>query len=160
MSKELVLIRQVAQIIRVIRGEKVLLDFDLAPLYGVTTRNLDKAVRRNREPFPSDFAFQLAAAEAECLIFQFGISKCRGGRRRRPYAFTEQGVPMVSSVWAGERTRLACNRQSGSDRWRPRHREVFQPLLLDKFEIQLKESFSAGRRKEHARRVCSPDWRA
>ena len=103
MSKELVLIRQVAQVIRVIRGEKVLLDFDLAPLYGVTTGNLNKAVRRNRDRFPSDFMFQLTAAEAESLIFQFGISKGRGGRRHRPYAFTEQGVAMLSSVLSSER---------------------------------------------------------
>jgi DNA-binding PadR family transcriptional regulator len=103
MSKELVLIRQVAQVIRVIRGEKVLLDFDLAPLYGVTTGNLNKAVRRNRERFPSDFMFQLSAAEAEALIFQFGISKVRGGRRHRPYAFTEQGVAMLSSVLSSAR---------------------------------------------------------
>ena len=103
MSKELVLIRQVAQVIRVIRGEKVLPDFDLAPLYGVTTGNLNKAVRRNRERFPSDFMFQLTAAEVESLIFQFGISKGRGGRRHRPYALTEQGVAMLSSVLSSER---------------------------------------------------------
>lgn len=98
MSKELIVIRQVAKVIRVIRGEKVLLDFDLAPLYGVTTGNLNKAMRRNRERFPSDFMFQLSAAEAESLIFQFGRAKGRGGRRHRPYAFTEQGVAMLSSV--------------------------------------------------------------
>src|SRR5437667_1565602 len=103
MSKELFLNRQVSKVIRVIRGEKVLLDFDLAPLYGVTTGNLNKAVRRNRERFPSDFMFQLTAVEAESLIFQFGISKGRGGRRHRPYAFTEQGVAMLSSVLNSER---------------------------------------------------------
>ena len=151
MSKELIVIRQVAKVIRVIRGEKVLLDFDLAPLYGVTTGNLNKAMRRNRERFPSDFMFQLTAAEAESLIFQFGRAKGRGGRRHRPYAFTEQGVAMLSSLWTGRRTRLACWR------WSPRHRELFEPLLLDKSEIELKESFSARRRKEHARRVFSPD---
>ena len=102
MSKELVLNQQVAKVIRVIRGEKVL-DFDLAPLYGVTTGNLNKAMRRNRERFPSDFMFQLTAAEAESLIFQFGIAKGRGGRRHRPYAFTEQGVAMLSSVLKSER---------------------------------------------------------
>jgi len=96
--KEIIPIQQIAQMIRVIRGEKVLLDFDLAPLYGVTTGNLNKAMRRNRQRFPSDFMFQLTAAEAESLIFQFGISKGRGGRRHRPYAFTEQGVAMLSSV--------------------------------------------------------------
>ena len=98
MNKELIVIRQVAKVIRVIRGEKVLLDFDLAPLYGVTTGNLNKAMRRNGERFPSDFMFQLTAAEAESLIFQFGRAKGRGGRRHRPYAFTEQGVAMLSSV--------------------------------------------------------------
>src|SRR6059058_6222952 len=103
MSKELVLNQQVAKVIRVIRGEKVLLDFDLAPLYGVTTGNLNKAMRRNRERFPSDFMFQLTAAEAESLIFQFGIAKGRGGRRYRPYAFTEQGVAMLSSILKSER---------------------------------------------------------
>jgi hypothetical protein len=103
MSKEIIPIQQIAQIIRVIRGEKVLLDFDLAPLYGVTTGNLNKAMRRNRERFPSDFMFQLTAAEAQSLIFQFGIAKGRGGRRYRPYAFTEQGVAMLSSVLKSER---------------------------------------------------------
>jgi len=98
MSKELIVIRQVAKVIRVIRGEKVLLDFDLAPLYGVTTGNLNKAMRRNCERFPSDFMFQLTTAEAESLIFQFGRAKDRGGRRHRSYAFTEQGVAMLSSV--------------------------------------------------------------
>ena len=98
MSKELIVIRQVAKVIRVFRGEKVLLDFDLAPLYGVTTGNLNKARGRNRERFPSDFMFQLTAAEVESLIFQFGRAKGRGGRRHRPYAFTEQGVAMLSSV--------------------------------------------------------------
>ena len=151
MNKELIVIRQVAKVIRVIRGEKVLLDFDLAPLYGVTTGNLNKAMRRNRERFPSDFMLQLTAAEAESLIFQFGRAKGRGGRRHRPYAFTEQGVAMLSSLWIGRRTRPACWR------WSPRHRELFQPLLLDKSEIGLKESVSARRRKEHARRVFSPD---
>ena len=149
MSKEVIVIRQVAKVIRVIRGEKVLLDFDLAPLCGVTTGN--KAMRRNRERFPSDFMFQLTAAEAESLIFQFGRAKGRCDRRHRPYAFTEQGVAMLSSLWTGRRTRFACWR------WSPRHRELFQPLLLDKSEIGLKESFSARRRKEHARGVFSPD---
>src|SRR6266480_3592173 len=103
MSKELVLNQQVAKVIRVIRGEKVLLDFDLAPLYGVTTGNLNKAVSRNRERFPSDFMFQLSAEEAEDLIFQIGRSKGRGGRRHRPYAFTEQGIAMLSSILNSDR---------------------------------------------------------
>src|ERR1043166_3245473 len=77
---------------------KIILDFDLARLYRVTTGNLNKAVQRNAGRFPSDFMFQLSQDEAERLIFQFGRSKGRGGRRHRPYAFTEQGVAMLSSV--------------------------------------------------------------
>ena len=96
MSRQAVPIQQIAQILRVIRSERVLLDVDLAPLYGVTTGN--RAMRRNRGRFPSDFMFQLTAAEAESLIFQFGRAKGRGGRRHPPYAFTEQGVAMLSSV--------------------------------------------------------------
>jgi hypothetical protein len=82
-----------------IRHEKVLLDYDLAALYGVTTFNLNKAVKRNSDRFPADFMFQLTAVEAENLRFQFGISSSgHGGRRYLPYAFTEQGVAMLSSV--------------------------------------------------------------
>ena len=103
MSKEIVPIDQIALAIVVLHGQKVMLDFDLARLYGVTTGNLNKAVKRNRGRFPSDFIFQLTAEETERLIFQFGISKGRGGRRHRPYAFTEQGVAMLSSVLNSER---------------------------------------------------------
>jgi hypothetical protein len=103
MNKEIVPIDQIARAIVVLRGQKVMLDFDLARLYGVTIGNLNKAVNRNRGRFPSDFMFQLSAEEAERLIFQFGISKGRGGRRHRPYAFTEQGVAMLSSVLNSER---------------------------------------------------------
>ena len=98
MSKEIIPVDRVVQSIRWIRGQKVLLDSDLAALYGVTTGNLNKAVGRNRHRFPSDFMFQLTAEEAEDLIFQIGRSKGRGGRRHRPYAFTEQGIAMLSSV--------------------------------------------------------------
>jgi len=103
MKKEIIPIQQIAQAIRWVRGERILLDFDLARLYGVTTGNLNKAVRRNRERFPTDFMFQLTAEETKSLIFQFGISKGRGGRRHFPYAFTEQGVAMLSSVLNSER---------------------------------------------------------
>lgn len=82
-----------------IRGLKVLLDNDLAGLYDVTTANLNKAVKRNIERFPGDFMFQLSATEMSNLIFQSGISSSgHGGRRTPPYAFTEQGVAMLSSV--------------------------------------------------------------
>jgi hypothetical protein len=102
MGKEVIPIERIARAILVIRREKVMLDSDLAALYGVTTGNLNKAVKRNAERFPSDFMFQLDAEEVANLKFQFGISSW-GGRRRRPYAFTEQGVAMLSSVLNSER---------------------------------------------------------
>jgi hypothetical protein len=80
-----------------IRGKKVMIDKDLAPLYGVNTSNLNKAVQRNIERFPEDFMFQLTETEFESLRFQIGIPK-RGGTRYMPYAFTEQGVSMLSAV--------------------------------------------------------------
>ena len=88
-----------------VRGKKVMFDRDLAVLYGVTTGNLNKAVNRNIERFPDDFMFQLTKEEADSLIFQIGISKTegRGGRRFLPYAFTENGVAMLSSVLNSER---------------------------------------------------------
>ena len=103
MSKEIIRAARIAQSIYLLRGQKVLLDSDLAQLYGVTTGNLNKAVQRNRDRFPADFMFQLTAEEAERLIFQLGISKDRGGRRHLPYGFTEQGVAMLSSVLKSER---------------------------------------------------------
>ena len=78
-----------------IRGQRVMLDRDLAELYGVTTGNLNKAVKRNIERFPERFMFQLT--EQKFLIFQNGTSSW-GGTRKRPYAFTEQGVSMLSAV--------------------------------------------------------------
>ncbi len=80
-----------------------MLDSDLAILYAVTTGNLNKAVARNRERFPVDFMFQLTSDEADSLRFQFGISNKRGGRRYLPYAFTEQGIAMLSSVLHSQR---------------------------------------------------------
>lgn len=80
-----------------IRGQKVMLDFDLAELYEVETKNLNKAVKRNLLRFPKDFMFQLSQDEWESLRFQFGTSN-RGGRRYLPYAFTEQGVSMLSAI--------------------------------------------------------------
>lgn len=94
---------RIEQSILLIRGQRILLDSDLAELYGVTTANLNKAVKRNVDRFPADFMFQLTHKEWEHLIFQFGISKDQGGRRFRPYAFTEQGVAMLSSVLRSER---------------------------------------------------------
>lgn len=88
--------------IRVVRGQKVFLDSDLAEMYGVTTSNLNLAVRRNMERFPKDFMFQLTAGEMESLRLQIAMSNggkaVRGGRRYLPYAFTQEGVAMLSSV--------------------------------------------------------------
>jgi len=82
-----------------IRGHKVMLDYDLAALYGVELRALNQAVKRNIERFPVDFMFQLSNDEWNSLRSQNVISKdSRGGRRYAPYAFTEQGVSMLSSV--------------------------------------------------------------
>jgi hypothetical protein len=96
--------------IYLIRGQKVLIDFDLAELYGVATRQLNQQVTRNKQRFPKDFMFRLTKVEAKALRSQFVISNVglrsqiatsnnqRGGRRYLPYAFTEQGVAMLSSV--------------------------------------------------------------
>jgi len=87
-----------------IRGMKVMLDKDLADMYGVQTSALNQAVKRNRLRFPDDFMFQLSQKEFESLISQSVISKQvgRGGSRKLPYAFTEQGVAMISSVLNSE----------------------------------------------------------
>ena len=86
---------KIESLIHEIRGQKVMLDRDLAKLYGVTTGNLNKAVKRNIERFPERYMFQLNSEEN--LKFQNGISSW-GGTRSLPYAFTEQGVAMLSSV--------------------------------------------------------------
>ena len=88
--------------IHIIRGQKVMLDRDLAELYGVETRVLNQSVSRNIIRFPADFMFQLDDTEFKNLISQFVISN-RGGTRKLPYAFTEQGVAMLSSVLNSER---------------------------------------------------------
>lgn len=90
----------VEQKIYLLRGKKVMLSHDLAGLYGVTTFNLNKAVKRNSDRFPEDFMFQLTAKENESLRFQIGILEKGRGKYAKylPYAFTEQGVAMLSSV--------------------------------------------------------------
>ena len=88
--------------IHFIRGQKVMLDRDLAQLYNVQTRDLNKAVKRNAKRFPIDFMFRLKPAETRNLMFQIGTSSW-GGTRKLPYAFTEQGIAMLSSVLRSER---------------------------------------------------------
>lgn len=88
--------------IYMLRGQKVILDADLADLYEVETKVLVRAMKRNSDRFPSDFMFQLTREECTNLRFQFGTSSW-GGRRYLPYAFTEQGVAMLSSVLRSQR---------------------------------------------------------
>jgi len=95
---------RIASAIYLIRGEKVMLDADLAELYRIETKNLNKAVKRNLRRFPRDFMFQLTTKEYDSLKFQIGTANPgRGGRRTPPYAFTEQGVAMLSSVLQSDR---------------------------------------------------------
>src|SRR5437867_7608977 len=118
MNKEIVPADQTALRIRNFRGEKVLLDFDLAALYGVETRVLNQAVKRNADRFPSDFMFQLSVEETEMISQRVTSSTGQTvsdssqivmspgkhrGKRYRPYAFSEQGVAMLSSVLNSER---------------------------------------------------------
>lgn len=81
-----------------VRGQKIMLDYDLAELYEVLTKNLNLAVKRNLKRFPQDFMFQLTKTEWENLRLQIETSKGRGGTRYLPYAFTEQGVAMLSGI--------------------------------------------------------------
>ena len=124
MSKQMIPVEQIAQLIYLIRGQKVMLDFDLAALYGVATKVLNQAVKRNRERFPNDFLFQLTDEEMRFSRSQFVTLKSQAvddqpipanwsqsvtsfrkhrGKRYRPFAFTEQGVAMLSSVLNSER---------------------------------------------------------
>ena len=90
---------QIQNMIYEIRGQKVMLDSDLAILYEVETFNLNKAVKRNIGRFPGDFMFQLTKEEWKSLLFQNGIASSQhGGRRFLPYVFTEQGVAMLAAV--------------------------------------------------------------
>ncbi len=98
MAKAQIDILHIERSIRLIRGDKVILDEDLAELYGVETKKLIQAVKRNIERFPADFMFQLTNQEFANLRCQIGTSSQWGGRRTPPYAFSEQGVAMLSSV--------------------------------------------------------------
>jgi hypothetical protein len=102
MKKEIIPAARIAQSIHFLRGQKVMLDIELAELYGVPTGHLNRAVKRNIDRFPADFMFRLGSEEVRRLKCQFGISSW-GGRRGLPYAFTEQGVAMLSSVLKSDR---------------------------------------------------------
>ncbi len=98
-KRALIRVEDIAHRIHTIRGQRVMLDADLAALYGVTTGRLNEQVRRNLTRFPADFTFQLTRDEVTSLISQFAISKPgRGGRHKLPQAFTEHGAVMLASV--------------------------------------------------------------
>jgi len=132
--------------IYIIRNKKVMLDRDLAVLYGVATGNLNKAVHRNMKRFPEDFMFQLNAQEFKNLKFQIGISSW-GGTRKMPYAFTEQGVAMLSSVLNSDRA-ISVNIQIIRTFTKIREllatNESLQRKLMDmerKYDTQIKKIF-------------------
>ena len=111
-SSSLIPVERIEKAIYLIRGEKVMLDSDLAQLYGVTTKRLNEQVNRNHERFPEDFMFQLTVEETTALTSriaganlrsQIATSRTHGGRRCRPYAFTEHGSIMAANVLNSER---------------------------------------------------------
>jgi hypothetical protein len=101
----LIPVERIERAILLIRGQKVMLDRDLARLYGVTTKALNQAVRRNRARFPDDFMFRLTLAEAQPMRSQT-VTASKRNVRFQPYAFTEQGVSMLSSVLRSKRAVL------------------------------------------------------
>ena len=133
----------ISSLIYVIRGEKVMLDFDLAKLYGVETRRLKEQVRRNINRFPEDFMFEIPNEETRILRSQFATSSW-GGSRYRHMAFTEQGVAMLSSVLNSERA-ISVNIQIIRVFTRMRtmiesHKEILRKLeMLEKKDIELDE---------------------
>jgi hypothetical protein len=127
------------------RGVRVLLDIDLAELYGVEPRSLTQAVRRNSERFPADFMFALTPAEWKAIRDDLGRSRGWGGRRYPPHAFTEQGVAMLSSVLRSDR---AVDVNIEIMRAFVRMREMLQSRAdlarrLDELEVKYDSQFSA-----------------
>jgi len=128
----IVLVEQVQSKILIMRGQKVILDSDLATLYGVTTSRLNEQVKRNHERFPSDFMFQLSQKEFNDLKSQFATSSSGwGGRRKLPCVFTEHGAIMAASVLNSERAVQASpktNRKNRSDFTRKRRAQVKESI--------------------------------
>ena len=145
--RALVPVEDISRAILVLRGHKVLLDAELAALYGVETRVLLQAVRRNRERFPEDFMLQLTAAEWAALRSQFVTLKTGRGQHRKylPYAFTEQGVAMLSSVLSSQRA-IAVNIQIMRTFVRMREMLVSNKKLaqkLDQLEARIDKKLAA-----------------
>lgn len=97
-KQSLIKVEPIEPVIRVVRGQRVVLDADLAEIYGVATKVLNQAVRRNSERFPADFMFRLTAQERDALRSQIVTSRSHGGRRYLPYACTEHGAVMAANV--------------------------------------------------------------
>ncbi len=165
-------IASIERTIHFIRGLKVILDTDLARLYRVPTSRLNEQVKRNRSRFPKDFMIQLTPEEASLLISQNAIPSSWGGRRNRPYAFTEQGVAMLSSVLKSTRAvkvNIAIMRAFVKIREiLDTHHELAQRLdeLEDRFQqhdAQIQEVFEAIRAllepktNPNKRRIGFPD---
>ncbi len=110
-DKEVAAIDSIASRIFVIRGHRVMLDSDLAKIYGVPTKRLNEQVRRNRNRFPSDFAFPISYQEVAILRSQIATSSW-GGRRKLPWAFTEHGAVMLANILHSSRTVIGVGARS------------------------------------------------
>lgn len=150
-SQAIVPTERIEKRIYLFRGKKVMLSTDLADLYGVEVRALVQAVKRNIERFPEDFMFQLDEQEYEILKSQIVISSWGGPRRARPYAFTEQGIAMLSSVLHSKRAiRVNIQIMRAFVRLREMilsHKELAKKLevLEKKYDAQFKVVFDAIR---------------
>ena len=150
-KQSLIPVDRIEKIILLVRGQKVILDADLAGLYGVETRVLVQAVKRNLERFPEDFMFQLSREEFAVLRSQSVTSSDWGGRRYPPYAFTEQGVAMLSSVLRSRRAvQVNIEIMRAFIRLRQMlasHAELARKLdaLEKKYDAQFKDVFEAIR---------------
>ena len=138
--------KQLGERIYIIRGRRVMLDSDLAELYSVETKNLNKAVQRNLDRFPDDFMFKVTSDEMQNLRFQFGTSSLSyGGRRTQPYVFTQEGVAMLSGVLRSGR---AIQANIAIMRTFVRLREILETnkdlaLKLEKLESRYDHQFKA-----------------
>lgn len=150
-KQSLMPVARIEKAIRLVRGQKVMLDADLAGLYGVETRVLVQAVKRNLERFPEDFMFQISREEFAVLRSQSVTSSDWGGRRYPPYAFTEQGVAMLSSVLRSRRAvQVNIEIMRAFIRLRQMlasHAELARKLdaLEKKYDAQFKDVFEAIR---------------
>ncbi len=129
----------------IIREQKVMIDRDLAELYGVLTGNLNKAVKRNIKRFPEDFMFQLTKEEFDNLKFQFGTSSW-GGTRKPPYAFTEQGVAMLSGI-------LSSNRAINVNIQIMRIFTKIRKVLIDNLNVKLEIEEIKKKLKNHDKNI-------